>query len=79
MRTCAFFPPRLNPVLNRGKGDEDAMVAPQVPTGRAVGQTVLNNEPHRQIDHAVCVVTAGRRQIREIGIKVLTTLCAVVL
>jgi len=59
MRVWAFFSPGLNPVLNRGKGDEDAMVSPQVPTRRAVGQAVLDHESHRQIEHAVRVVTAG--------------------
>ena len=55
------------------------MVAPQVPAGRAVGHTVLDDEPYRQINHAVGVLTAGWRQIREVGIKVLATLRTVVL
>src|SRR2546426_4905024 len=74
MRACAFFPPSLNPVLNRGKGHKDAVVSPEVPTRRAVGQAVLDHEPHRQIDHAVCVVTAGWRQLSEVGVKVRATL-----
>src|SRR5712692_6549347 len=79
MRACAFFSPSLHPVLHRGTGDEDTMVSPQVPTRRAVGQAVLDHEPHRQIDHAVCVVTAGWRQLSEVGVKVRATLRTVVL
>src|SRR4051812_15114881 len=40
-----FFPPgRLDPVLDGGVGDEDAVVAPQVPTGSLVGQPVFGDE-----------------------------------
>src|SRR5262245_60745256 len=55
------------------------MVAPQVPTRRAVGQAVLDHEPHRQIDHPVGILTARRGQIREVGAKVLATLRTVML
>jgi hypothetical protein len=79
MRVCAFFPPSLDPVLDRGKGDKDAVVAPQVPTRWAVGQTVFDHDADRQIDHAVRVVTARWRQIREVGAKVLATLRTVML
>jgi len=65
MRACAFFSPSLDPVLNRGEGDKDAVVAPQVPTRWAVGHAVLNHEPHRQIG--------------EVGTKVLATLSTVML
>jgi hypothetical protein len=79
MRACAFFSPRLDPVLDRGKGDKDAVVAPEVPTRRPVGQTVFDHQPYRQINHAVGVLSAGWRQIREVGVKVLATLRTVVL
>src|SRR5215475_5812746 len=79
MRACAFFSPSLDPVLNRGEGDKDAVVAPQVPTRWAVGHAVLNHEPHRQIDHAVGILTARGRQIGEVGTKVLATLSTVML
>src|SRR5262249_45547226 len=39
-----------------------------------VGHAVVDQEPHRQIDHAVGVLTAGWRQIREVGVKVLAAL-----
>src|SRR5215470_10514202 len=79
MRPCAFFSPRLTPVLDRGKGDKDTMVAPQVPAGRAVGHTVLDDEPDRQINHAVGVLTARGGQIGEVGAQVLATLRTVML
>jgi hypothetical protein len=79
MRPCAFFPPSLDPVLDRGKGDKDAVVAPEVPTRGPVGQAVFDHQPYRQINHAVGVLTAGWRQIREVGVKVLATLRTVML
>src|SRR4029453_1418488 len=79
MRACAFFSPRLDPVLDRRKRHKDAVVAPQVPTRRAVGHAILHDEPHRQINHAVGVLSAGWRQIREVRVKVLATLRTVVL
>src|SRR2546427_3633496 len=79
MRACAFFPPRLDPVLDRGKRDKDAVVAPEVPARWPVGQAVFDHQPYRQINHAVGVLTAGWRQIREVGVKVLATLRTVVL
>src|SRR6266487_6883097 len=79
MRACAFFSPRFDPVLDRGKRHKDAVVAPQVPTRRAVGQAVLHDEPHRQIDDAVGIATARWREIREVGVEILTTFRTVVL
>src|SRR6266852_9809479 len=79
MRACAFFSPSLDPVLNGRKGHKDAMVAPQVPTRWAVGQAVLDHQPHRQIHHTVSVLTAWWRQIGQVCIEVLATLGAVML
>src|SRR5499433_2602134 len=79
MRACAFFPPSLDPVLNGRKGHKDAMVAPQVPTRWAVGQAILDHEPHGQVHHAVGVLTAGWCEIGEVRIEVLATLGAVML
>ena len=64
-----LFSPRLDPVLDRGKGDKDAVVAPEVPTRGPVGQAVLDHEPYRQINHAVGVLTAGWRQIGEVRVE----------
>jgi len=79
MRDCAFFSPSLDPVLDRGKRDKDAVVSPEVPTRRAVVQTVFDHDADRQINHAVGILTARRRQIREVGAKVFATLRTVVL
>src|SRR3954467_13578556 len=79
MRACAFFPPRLDPVLDRGKRDKDAVVAPEVPARWPVGEALFDHQPYRQINHAVGVLTAGWRQIREVSVKVLATLRTVVL
>src|ERR671936_2712535 len=79
MRACAFFPPGLDPVLDRGKRDKDAVVAPEVPTRGPVGQAVFDHQPYRQSKHAVGVLSAGWRQIREVRVKVLATLRTVVL
>src|SRR3989442_2554947 len=79
MRACAFFSPRLHPVLDRGKRHKDTVVSPQMPTRRAVGQAVFNHDAHRQIDHAVGIMTAWWCQIREVGVKVLATFRTVML
>src|SRR5262244_2029622 len=79
MRPCAFFPPGFDPVLDRRKRDKDTMVAPEVPTGWPVGQAILDHQPHRQVHHAVGVLTTGWGEIREVGVKVLATLRTVVL
>src|SRR5215470_10302881 len=79
MRACAFFPPSLDPVLHGRKGDKDPVVAPEVPTRGPVGQAVFDHEPHSEVYHAVGVLTAGWRQICEVGVKVLATLRTVVL
>src|SRR6516164_8610150 len=79
MRACAFFSPRLDPVLDRGKRDKDTVVTPEVPTRGPVGQAVFDHQPDRQINHAVGVLSAGWCQIREVRVKVLATLRTVVL
>jgi hypothetical protein len=79
MRDCAFFSPSLNPVLDGGKRHEDSVVSPEMPTRRAVGQAVFHHDPHRQIDHAVSIMTARWGQITEVGAKVLATFRTVML
>jgi hypothetical protein len=69
-----FFPPRLDPVLDRGTRDNDTVIAPEVPTRGPVGPAVLDHQPYRQSNHAVGVRTAGGRQIGEVRVKVLATL-----
>jgi hypothetical protein len=50
-----------------------------MPTGWAIRQTILDHETHRQIDDAVGIMTARRRQIRQIVVEVLAALRAVML
>src|SRR5918997_5613428 len=50
-----------------------------MPTGWAIGQTIFDHDPHRQIDHPLGIVTARWRQIRQIVVEVLATLRTVML
>src|SRR5919197_1306443 len=79
MRACAFFSPSLDPVLYRGKRDKDTVVAPEVPTRWPVGQAILNHKPHREVHHAMGVLTARWCEIGEVRVKVLATLRTIVL
>src|ERR1035441_8744769 len=74
-----FFPRRLGPVLDRGKGDEYAMVSPQVPGGGAVRQAILDDAPYGGGDHAVGVVAVGHGQIQHVGVEVMIAAPAIVL
>jgi len=78
MRLSAFFPPGLDPVLDRGERHEDAMVSPKAPTGHAIRQTVLHDQSHGQVNHAVRVVTARRSQCQHVRVEVLLALGAIV-
>jgi len=60
--------------LDRREGDKDAVVSPEVPTRRTIGQTVLDHQPYRQINHPVGVLTARWRQIGEVRRKVFAAL-----
>src|SRR2546429_8364410 len=79
MRACPFFPPSLPPILDRGKGDKHPVVTPQVPAGGTVRQAIFDHQPHRQLDHAMGVLTPRWRQIREVRIEVLLTFRTVML
>src|SRR5262249_48433892 len=79
MRACAFFSPRLAPVLDRGTRDKDAVVAPEVPTRGSGGQAVCDHQPDRQLHHAVGILTARGGQIGEGGTQVRATLHTVML
>jgi hypothetical protein len=79
MRSAAFFPPGLHPVLDGGEGDEDAMVAPVVPTGGLIGQAVLHHQPDGQGHDPMGVVGLGRGQVGHVGGKEVVAPVAVVL
>src|SRR5262245_32018252 len=76
---AAFFPPGLHPVLDGGEGDENPMVAPQVPTGGLVRQAVLDDEPHGQRDDAVRVAGLGQRVLGGVRREVAAAAGAVML
>src|SRR5215203_3055164 len=62
------FPPRLlDPVLDGGEGDEDAVVAPQVPARVAVGQAVLSHQADGHPLDAERVAAVGQGQVRKVG------------
>jgi len=68
MCPCAFFSPRLHPILYGGTRDKHTVIAPEVPTGGSVGQAIFRHHPHGHIDHPVGVMSAGRGYITEINI-----------
>src|SRR3990172_395615 len=80
-RMCcsAFFPPGLHPVLNGREWHKDAVVSPEMPTRRAVGQTVLHHQPHGHRDDTVGVVALGRSQVRHVHVEVALAFTAIVL
>lgn len=55
------------------------MVAPQVPTGDAVRQAVLDHHAHGDGDDAMRVVTVGQGQVGHVGVKVMIAVRAAVL
>jgi hypothetical protein len=61
-----FFPSRLDPVLDRGVGDEDAVVAPQVPTGGLVGQAIFGDQTDGLLLDAASVLAVGQSQVGNI-------------
>src|SRR5215210_126006 len=69
-----FFPPsRLDPVLDGGVGDEDAVVAPQVPAGGLVGQAIFGDETGGPLLDAASVSAVRQSQVGEIGGKATAT------
>src|SRR3972149_641934 len=78
MWASPFFPRRLHPVLDGGEGDKHAMVPPQVPACGPIGQTVFHHQTHRQSDHAIRVMTAGRSQVPHVGVEILSAFRAAV-
>jgi hypothetical protein len=62
-----FFPPgRLDPVLDSGVGDENAVVTPEMPGSSPVGQGVLDDQTDRPLLNAAGVQTLGEGQVGEI-------------
>jgi hypothetical protein len=69
MRARFFFPGGLDPVLNRGPGDEDPVVAPQVPACRSIRQSVFDDHAYGRLLHAVRITTLRERQVGHVGVE----------
>jgi hypothetical protein len=66
MLSTFFFPSGLDPVLDGGVGDEDAVVAPQVPTGVAVWQAIFRDQTDGTLLDAAGVQAVGQSQVRDV-------------
>jgi hypothetical protein len=66
MLSTFFFPSRLDPVLDGGVGDEDAVIAPQVPTGDLVGQAVFGDKTNGPLLDPAGIVAIGQSQIGDV-------------
>jgi hypothetical protein len=66
MLSTFFFPSRLDPVLDGGVGDKDAVIAPQVPTGDLVGQAVFGDETDGPLLDPAGIVAVGQSQVRNV-------------
>jgi hypothetical protein len=62
-----FFPGGLDPVLDGGVGDEDAVIPPEVPTGRPVGQAIFSDQTNGPLLDAARVQAVGQSQVGEIA------------
>jgi hypothetical protein len=79
MWRAAFFPPGLHPVLDSGEGNEDAMVAPQMPASGLIGQSILDHESDSQRHDTMGVVRFGQGVVGRVGVEVLVAPAAVML
>jgi hypothetical protein len=68
-----FFSRRLDPVLDGGVGDEDAMITPEMPTGRSVRQAIFGNKSDGPLLDAAGVQAVGQSQVGNIGSKATAT------
>src|SRR5450432_3652458 len=69
MRARFFFPGGFDPVLNRGPGNEDPVVAPEVPTGRGIWQSVFDDHANGRLLHAVGILALRQRQVGHVGVE----------
>jgi len=65
--------------LDGGVGDEDAMIAPQVPAGGLVRQAIFNDQSDRQRDDAMRVMGLGQGVLGHVGVEVFPTTRATML
>jgi hypothetical protein len=69
MRARFFFPGGLDPVLDRGPGDEDPVVAPQVPTRRSIRQSIFDDHTDGRLLHAAGIMALRQRQVGHVGVE----------
>src|SRR5438874_6568937 len=69
MRARGFFPGGLDPVRDRGPGDDDAGIAPQGPTRRPIRPAVLGDPADGRRRHAMGGVTRGPRPVGPVGVE----------
>jgi hypothetical protein len=73
MQSIFFFPSRLDPVLDGGVGNEDAVIAPQVPTGNLVGQAIFSDQTDGPLLDTTSVSAVRQSQVGEIDGKTTAT------
>jgi hypothetical protein len=66
MLSTFFFPRRLDPVLDGGPRDEDAVIAPQVPTCGLVRQAIFDDEPDGPLLDAAGVAAVRQSQVGKV-------------
>src|SRR5271156_3995495 len=69
MRARFFFPGGLDPVLNRGPGDEDPMVAPEMPTCRSIRQSIFDDPAYGRLLHTLGIVALRERQVGHVSVE----------
>ena len=79
MSAAAFFSPGLHPVLDRGEGNEDAVITPQVPGSCAIRQAVFDHQPNGRVNDAMRVAALGQCQIVHVSVEPTVAAGAVVL
>jgi hypothetical protein len=55
------------------------VIAPQMPAGGLIRQTVLHDEAHGQRDHTMGVMGLGQRVVRHVGVEVFPATAAMML
>jgi hypothetical protein len=65
--------------LDGGVGDENALIAPQMPTGGLIRQAVLDDESHGHADNTVSVVGLGQGVVGHVRVEMLPTARAMML
>jgi len=73
MVSTFFFPSGLDPVLDGGPRDEDAVVAPQVPTGGLVGQAIFGDETDGPLLDTAGVAAVRQSQVGNITAEAAAT------